>query len=414
MRALAVVAALLLAGTARAQAPAAAEEKPAPKKPSGFTLQYGDMSATLYGLLDLTLVTKDNATTATSSGRLTGMPTPWFSGSRWGIEGRDALSPDLGVIFKLESEYVIGTGEQDTAGVLFNRDAWVGVDGTLGKLTFGRQNTLARDFAQNYGDAYGSAETKLAEGGWTNTNNFKQLIYFAGSVTSTRMDRGIVWKKNFGPIVAGLGYQFAESAPGGLATNGASFAQNTTRSAGIAYNGGIFNVSGYYTWAGLPTTSGAGILGVNSWSIGGNVTPIPLLRVNAGYFRYTAEQNAGLSDRTDQGFTVSTKVMPPGAFDFELGWVMLKTDGAGVTGTAADPGNLSNPFKGIAAPTVQVSGTRSTYYGSVFYHLDRRAEVYLAADYVKLEDGYRYGGLANSSGPADSQTELAAGIRFKF
>src|SRR5258707_25635 len=111
------------------------------------------------------------------------------------------------IIFKLESEFDYQTGEEDTPGVLFNRDAWIGFQSeALGKLTFGRQNALARDFTGIYGDPYTSARVTLEEGGYTNVNNFKQLIFYAASATGTRYDRGMVWKKDFGGFVAGVGY----------------------------------------------------------------------------------------------------------------------------------------------------------------------------------------------------------------
>jgi hypothetical protein len=148
------------------------------------------------------------------------MPVAFFSGNRWGIDGSHALpnSGGLKAIFKLESEYEVLTGNMDTPGVLFNRDAWLGIQSeSLGKITLGRQNTLAREFSKTYGDAYGPAAVNLEEGGYTNNNNFKQFIYYSGSATGTRYDKGIVWKKQFGDIVAGGGYQIG-GVPGDTTT----------------------------------------------------------------------------------------------------------------------------------------------------------------------------------------------------
>lgn len=351
-------------------------------------------NVTLYGLIDATIRTLNNATP--TGGRLTGFQTPWFSGSRWGVTGKEDLGDGLNAIFRLESEFVVGTGAMDTPNVLFNRDAWVGVEGkSLGKLTFGRQNTLARDFAQIYGDAYGSSQLSTAEGGFTNTNNFKQLIYYAGSVTATRYDNGIVWKKVFdNGLVGGLGYQLGE-VPG-------AFSKNTTRSAAIGYNGSHYVVSGFFTSANVNN------LTHKSYSVGGSYL-WDLLRLNAGWFHYTADQGAlgALGQRKDNAYTVSVKVTPAGAMDYELGYVMFKADNAAFN-TAGT--STLNPFADASAATAAGTGKKQTVYGSVFYHLSRRTEVYVAADYMKLTDGYR---VASANG-FKNQTELAVGMRTRF
>jgi predicted porin len=350
-----------------------------------------DSNVTLYGLIDMTLRTVNNSDA--SGGRLTGFQTPWFSGSRIGFKGAEDLGGGTKAIFRLEAEYVLRTGEMDTPGVLFNRDAWVGLDdATFGKLTLGRQNTLARDFAQIYGDAYGSDRLSTEEGGFTNTNNFKQLIFYAGSATGTRYDNGIVWKKVFdNGIVAGLGYQLGE-VPG-------NFSQNTTKSAALGYNGSNYMVAGYYSQANINN------LTHRSYSVGGSYF-FPLVRVNGGYFRYTADQGAA-GGRTDNAYTLSTKFTPGGAFDYELGYVSIKANNAGYNGSGS---SVLNPFANTSGVTAVGTGKRSTVFGSVFYHLSKRTELYAVADYLKLYDGYRVAGTNGFS----NQTELGVGIRTRF
>jgi len=363
---------------------------------TGITFQVTPAdSVTLYGLLDITLSTISNANA--KGGRKTGYQTAWFSGDRWGITGRHALGPTLpDVIFRLESEFVLNTGEMDTPGVLFNRDAWIGFESEqLGKLTFGRQNALARDYSGIYGDPYGSAVVTLEEGGYTNTNNFKQLIFYAASATGTRYDNGLVWKKKWGANwVTGLGYQFSSPAAPG------DFSRNTTETAALGYNGGIFNVAGFYNH-----------LNVNglihkAWSIGGNVTPIPLVRLNAGYYDYKSEQGHGVGDRKDHAYTVSAKFVPEGPWDYELGYQVIKAKNAGFN----SGGNTLIPYQDASSVTLTGTGDKKTLYGSVFYHFDRRTEAYLAADYMKLKDGYH---LSITNGH-DTQNEVAIGLRFRF
>lgn len=365
-------------------APPAAEKSGS----SILTVTSGASSATLYGLIDVTLSNVDHKDS--NNNNLTGFQTPWFSGSRWGVTGsRDLGAGGLKAIFRLESEFIPATGEEDTPGVLFNRDAWAGFQSEdLGKLSFGRQNALGRDFAAIYLDPYGAAKSSLEEGGGTNTNNFKQIIFYGGSATGTRINNGIVWKKAFSTgIVAGAAYSF-----GGVVGD---VNEGTTASAALGYNGGGLNVAGFATQAKLNGLTD------NAYSIGGNFTAGDV-RINAGYFRYTGEQGA-LGNRTDDAYTVSAKYAPAGHLDYELGYQNMKASNAALKG-----GVVRNAFYEIGGLTAVGSGNRNTIYGSVFYHFDKSTEVYIAADYLKMDAGY---GTIKGS---DSQTEVAVGMRTRF
>lgn len=358
----------------------------------GLTYRNGPNTVSLYGLIDITLSNRNNVDTARHS--QTGFQTAWFSGNRWGITGKHAMGQSgLSAIFKLESEFDYQDGSMDTANVLFNRDAWLGLESDdLGKLTFGRQNTLARDFSGAYGDPYGNAKVGLDEGGWTNNNNFKQMIFYAGSATGTRYDRGVVWKKKFDKVVAGLGFQFG-GVPG-------DFNQGSTKSAALAYNGEAYTVSGFINSANV-----AGLTKQTA-SIGGNYQVNPLLRLNAGYFRYTADQAAGLGSRKDNGVTVSAKLTPKGLFDYELGYQVMSANGAAVNGA----GYVYNAYANDSAAKATATGKRNTLYGSVFYHFDKQTEVYLAFDRLNTTGGY----LASQANGARSQNEFGLGMRYKF
>lgn len=363
---------------------------------TGLTFQSGTNSVTLYGLLDIT-ITHVNHANAAGDARTSYQPAPWFSGSRWGLTGNHDLGDGSRAIFRLESEFITNTGEEDSAGVLFGRDAWAGFESSaLGKLTFGRQNAVGRDFAAGYLDPYGAAKASTAEGGGTNTNNFKQLIFYAGSATGTRYDRGVVWKKAFeGGLVAGLGYQF-----GGVA---GSFPTGSTKTAALGYNAGAFNVAGF------ANTANVANLTHNSFSIGGNYTVGPF-RVNTGYFRYLAEQGAlnAAGKRHDKAATVSAS-FTPGLFDYELGYQIMSANNAGITGTGTSA-NVLNAFANTSAVTATASGRRKTLYGSVFYHLDRQTEVYAVVDRLTMTGGYRQG---SAFGFTD-QTEFGVGMRYRF
>ncbi|HEY4037917.1 MAG TPA: porin, partial [Burkholderiaceae bacterium] len=130
----------------------------------------------LYGIVEATISHVDHQNSKTGgTSTETGFQVAWFSGNRLGFDVDHALAfgddiglPGLKVMSKLETEFELPTGGSDTNGVLFNRDAWLGFySADLGKLTFGRQNTLTRDFTQNWGDSYGTPEVTYKEGGYS-------------------------------------------------------------------------------------------------------------------------------------------------------------------------------------------------------------------------------------------------------
>jgi predicted porin len=359
---------------------------------AGLTMGTGKSSVTLYGLIEPTISYVDHATAG--GARLVSYQTPWFSGSRLGVTGkRDLGEAGLQAIFRLEAEFVPQNGAQDTAGVLFNRDAWAGVQSeTLGKLSFGRQNAVGRDISAIYGDPYGSSSVTTEEGGYSNTNNFKALVFYGGSATGTRYDNGVVWKKAFdNGLVAAAGFQF-----GGVAGD---FSRGQTKTLGLGYNVAPFHVAGFATDANVNTRTH------RSYSLGGDYDA-GMLRVGAGLFHYTAEQAAAIGSRSDNAFTVHTKFSPGGKMDYVIGYVNIKANNAAVNGG----GNVLNPFANAGAATASATGSRSTVYASAMYHFDKSTDVYIAGDHLNLKDGYR---IAATNG-FSSQTELAVGLRLKF
>jgi predicted porin len=350
----------------------------------------------LYGLIDATIgqinhTGKDQHKTGFDA---TPSNAPWFSGARWGLEGHRMFKDEgVDIIFKLEDEYLLKDGSADDDTAAFGRDAWIGFQNdTIGKLTFGRQNTVSRDFSGNYGDPYFNASVGMDEGGWTNSNNFKQMIYYAGSATGTRYNSGIVWKKAFGSFVAGAGYQFGETT--------GNVSSGSTGSIAAAYNGGPFNISGFFTAANVNGFSH------KSYSIGGNYTA-GIVRLNTGYFHYIGDQGA-LGRRTDNAYTLSMKVQPAGKMDYELGVQQMRANNAALNGS----GNVYNAYSDASGGSGTISeGKRSTVYGSVFYHFDKSTEAYFVADYLKLAGGWTQSSVTHG---LDNQAEYGVGLRFRF
>lgn len=390
----------------------------------------GNTTMHIYGIIEPTISHASHQ--AANGAGTTGYQVSWFSGNRLGFDADHALPglggelgmPDLKIISKLESEFELPTGNMDTANVFFNRDAWAGVySDSLGKLTFGRQNTLTRDFTQDWGDPYGTAETTLKEGGYTNVNNFKQFIFYSGGATGTRYNSSIVWKKNWDDHwVFGAGYAFGSGGAGGSGDvgNGGSipgdFANGTTQAASVAYNK-LYVGPGYFDFNASYDRANVKDLVHKSELFGGNYVLGPF-RLNAGFVHYTAQQGQiGVTpERADNSWTTSASYFVTRKTELDLGLQDMKGKNAGLNAA----GRVINPFGNTSGVTTVVNGDKKSIYGSAIYHEDRQTDFYVAADYFKVNGNWVVGdaqGNGNSFGagqPYKSETELAVGVRYKF
>lgn len=64
------------------------------------------------------------------------------SGSRWGLKGTEDLGNGLTVGFILENAFDSDDGSEDSTGVMFNRESSLFLEGSFGKLAFGRMGAL--------------------------------------------------------------------------------------------------------------------------------------------------------------------------------------------------------------------------------------------------------------------------------
>ena len=100
-------------------------------------------SVTLYGIVDDALVYTNNqqghSNVYTRSGN--------NAASRFGLRGVEPLGGTLSAIFDLQEGFDIDTGKESSSGLIFNRQAFVGLQDTrFGVLTMGRQYTTYYQF----------------------------------------------------------------------------------------------------------------------------------------------------------------------------------------------------------------------------------------------------------------------------
>src|SRR6516225_9836357 len=100
-------------------------------------------SVTLYGIVDTGIGYQSSSTTlgSTSGGHSAfKMINGVWAGSRFGLKGAEDLGGNTKAIFTLEEGFNSATGAQSVNGLMFNRQAFVGVTNpTYGSLTAGRQ-----------------------------------------------------------------------------------------------------------------------------------------------------------------------------------------------------------------------------------------------------------------------------------
>lgn len=110
-------------------------------------------SVTLYGVADAWIGQTSNTDAAGLKVKQTKIDSGGFNGSRWGLKGSEDLGNGLKAIFTLESGFDIDNGAGSKDG-LFNRQAFVGLQGGFGALTLGRQYTAYDELRGATNQAY--------------------------------------------------------------------------------------------------------------------------------------------------------------------------------------------------------------------------------------------------------------------
>jgi len=210
-------------------------------------------NVTLYGITDAYIAShraNGVSTTALNSGGI--------SGSRWGLRGAESLGGGMNAVFLLENGFSIDNGALGQGGLLFGRQAYVGLNGGFGSVTVGRQYSPNFYVACNSDDSFGGCLT-----GWSAVANMggffantlrpnNSVIYatpnmggvtgsamwsfgeVAGSSSASRTFAANLQYKN-GPIYAGIGFSDLKNAA--ATASDKQFIVGATYNFGVAYVG---------------------------------------------------------------------------------------------------------------------------------------------------------------------------------
>ena len=129
---------------------------------------HAQSSVTLYGIIDEGF----NINTNAGGKHLYNLSSGVLQGSRWGLRGTEDLGGGLKAIFVLENGFDTNTGKLGQGGLLFGRQAFVGLSSNYGSLTLGRQYDSAVDYVGplEVGDQWGGYIT-AHPGDLDNLNN---------------------------------------------------------------------------------------------------------------------------------------------------------------------------------------------------------------------------------------------------
>ncbi|PWF44671.1 porin [Massilia glaciei] len=186
-------------------------------------------SVTIYGVLDAAVAYEDNGA---PNGSRTVLNSGNQSSSRFGFKGAEDIGSGLKAIFNLEGGVAIDTGMGDSA--LFGRRAVVGLQGSFGSVTLGREYTPIADVAKEsdiFGQGfYGTNLSAFGTGRLTrrisNSVNYKSVpmsglrvgaAYGAGeALTGPSLDiMGISADYTIGKFYVGAGYHTVERLASG-------------------------------------------------------------------------------------------------------------------------------------------------------------------------------------------------------
>ncbi|WLE62010.1 porin [Burkholderia plantarii] len=336
-------------------------------------------SVTLYGLVDTAVRYQTHADA--NGGGLVSMREGVVTPSRWGLKGAEELGGGTRAIFRLESQFNLPAGQLSTAGLLFQRSAFVGLSNDrYGTITLGRQQTPFFDMMGGGYDPLTVADY------WQDCWVFNPVGRHLFTNSSVKYDGRfgalhLEGMYGFGgvPGRAGEGSMVGVSAEygfGALSTD-VGFEQNDV--AGKKFQ--IVNVSAIYTFT-------------------------PTLRVMAGWLH--SQDNTGLtdSDSLQPGAAALPRVSPNRIDDnVYLGAKWQATAPLAIT-LVGYGGHARN-----AARRDGSLGSGTNYSATLLaeYALSRRTEIYGSVDFTHGSGSYRadYPGRSN-------QTGLAIGLRNVF
>ncbi|PUA17931.1 porin [Glaciimonas sp. PCH181] len=336
---------------------------------------YAQSNVTIYGLLDAGVeyvnhanVKKDGVVRLSSGAMNT---------SRIGFRGTEDLGGGLKAVFQLENGFKLDTGEFDSAGLLFNRQANVGLEGSFGRIVAGRSFSTTYDFIlpfdlMGYSGQYSWVTSGNATGGRKD-----------GMITT--VPNMIKYLGSFGSFKVGATYGFGEVA--GSTGDTAKF------SVAGSYGAGPFSVATAFDRSnGTAAIAGGGYDKATSVHLAGLYQFGEDWKFNLGYRNYKKTLASHAADLRSDLFWggASYRVTPVVTLIGQIYYQNIKNVAAGKD---ADPIMYSVRAK---------------------YALSKRTDLYLSGAYAKAKNNQLVGVSRDDVGFGTSQTGVIGGIQHRF
>lgn len=252
-------------------------------------------SVTLYGSLDVALTSAHqgsgtttpggSARTALGASTITRVDSNVGPGSRFGFRGNEDLGNGLSANFVMESGFAVDTGAQTQGGLMFGRQAWVGLSSTSGwSLSAGRQYSpmgIAAGSSDALGLFWGNASGQMGFGLYESVAAAPGGGSF-GSVN--RVDNSLLGTYSSGNFVGRL-----MVSAGNENTRGTGKVFNPS----LSYTSDKFQINSSYARVrqnAEQITATADPESLSMWHLGGNYNFGPV-KLFAGYFLLNAPKN---------------------------------------------------------------------------------------------------------------------------
>jgi predicted porin len=233
---------------------------------------HAQSSVTLYGIIDEGF----NYTSNSGGHTLYNLSSGVLQGSRFGLRGTEDLGGGLKAIFVLENGFDVNNGKLGQGGLLFGRQAYVGLSSQFGTVTMGRQYDSVVDYVGplEVGDQWGGYIAAHPD----DLDNFNNAFRTNNTVKYT--------SANYNGLTFGGTYSF-----GGQAGN---FSANQIWSLGAGYSNGPLVLGAGYLNARTPAAAGGMFNTGSTASPAASAVSFATSPVYAGYQSANTYQVAGV------------------------------------------------------------------------------------------------------------------------